>query len=437
MAIPRVGHRGLAPTPPAPSNPALSEIETFLHYGFVPRVPADLEQRPWVRARTRGEPGPGEEPFLAKGRDALAALFEDVPAGLQVVPLSGGLDSRVILGMLAARGLGARLLAVTFGTPGTFDYELAGAVARQCGVRHEKIDLTREPLEEPELLAEIRRARASPGAPWLHAIEAAFNALVPRRFGAGATLWSGIMANSINGSRLGDPRADWPAACRAYARESLAVRSLSLTRPGYDPCAALPAEPLLPRSSLTYAEQLHMTFHYPCRFEPVLLAPGFSYRTPFRDPRWCDFALSVPMDLRRGEGLFRALIRRELPELMALPTKNQDGLPLTAAPWRVRLARDRQRLARRLRRLLPGLSFGPAPGANYLDFERDLRRATAVRQIVERCLERLVRRGLVDWLDPLELWQRHQRRRANLGDALVQLALLDLNLEAAAGPDRP
>ncbi|HEX6882607.1 MAG TPA: asparagine synthase C-terminal domain-containing protein [Planctomycetota bacterium] len=410
------------PSPP-PARP--DALEAFLHYGFVPAVPPDLAARPW--AAPPGPPLPDdEERCLAAGLAALEAAFADVPPGPQVVPLSGGLDSRVILGMLVAAGARERIQAVTFGTPGTLDFELATAVARAAGVRHERIDLTREPLDAPGL-----RAALPPGGPWTHAFEAHFNALVPRRFGAGATLWSGILANVINGSRVGDPHEDWAAARRSYARHYGAVRSGRLTRPGFDAAASLPEAPLLAHGTLTYEEQLHLGVHYPSRFERVLLAPGFAFRTPFAEPPWVAFALRLPRALRLGERAFRAVIRRRLPELMALPTKTCHGVPLSAPAWRLGLARQRRRVARRLRRLSPWAPWGPAPEANYLAFDLELRRPSPARAVVQGCLARLAARRVVDWLDLDELWTRHQRRRANLADALVLLAELELNLSAA------
>ena len=42
-----------------------------------------------------------------------------------MVPLSGGLDSRTILAALLEAGLKDRITTVTYGTPGTWDYDIA------------------------------------------------------------------------------------------------------------------------------------------------------------------------------------------------------------------------------------------------------------------------------------------------------------------------
>jgi len=400
-----------------------AQLEAFLHFGFVPRVPADLMARPWF-ATTAPRLPHDERLCVARGVEALRGLFATVPEGLQLVPLSGGLDSRVILGMLVAAGHAERVLAVTFGTPGTLDYELGARVARHCGVRHAAIDLTLEPLEAVELVAAI-----PPGTRWIHALEAHFNALVPRRFGAGATVWSGIMANTLNGSRVGDEHSSFEAARQAYALDHC-VRSVRLTSPVFDPLAWLPAQPFAHSERLTAHEILHASIHYPCRYDPVLLAPGFSFRTPFREARWVDFALALPRELRRDERLFRAVIRAALPDLAALPTKSRAGLGLDAPAWRAWLAAQRLRVTRRLRRRFPRLARAPRPDTNYLDYELELRRASPLRSLVHTCLASLRTREVVPWLDLDGLVRRHEQARTDHSDALLQLALLELNLRA-------
>jgi hypothetical protein len=46
----------------------------------------------------------------------------------------------------------------------------------------------------------------------------------------------------------------------------------------------------------------------------------------------------------------------------------------------------------------------------------------------------LAHSGALAWLAPLELWRQHRARRANLGDALVLLSALELNLAANGAP---
>ena len=144
--------------------------------------------------------------------------------------------------------------------------------------------------------------------------------------------------------------------------------------------------------------------------------------------------LRVPRALRAQPGFYRGIARATAPALFALPTKNDLGLAPGASPLRHTLRHARFKLGRRLRRSFPGQAFGREPGLNYADFDHELRTPTPLRDVVEDSLRRLRDLAVLDWLDPVALWVRHQRRRANLGVALVLLSALELNLAAEASP---
>ena len=62
--------------------------------------------------------------------------------------------------------------------------------------------------------------------------------------------------------------------------------------------------------------------------------------------------------------------------------------------------------------------------------DRELREPTPLRAFVESSLRRVAEAGVVPWLDPLQLLERHRRFAANLGDALTLLATVALALPA-------
>lgn len=79
-----------------------ADIPAFLHLGYVPRVPNDVASEPWAPPQTgrRAEerPAADERQLVEEGTSALLAAFDDPGTGGCVIPLSGGLDSRAVLG---------------------------------------------------------------------------------------------------------------------------------------------------------------------------------------------------------------------------------------------------------------------------------------------------------------------------------------------------
>jgi len=409
-------------------------LATFLHFGYLPRLEADHRARPWSRVRPEDVLPDGahaREELVARGLAAFRAACGAPGDAPQVVPLSGGIDSRLILATLRAAGRAERITTVTFGIPGAHDFDLAPAVARAAGVTHEAIDLTDLSVTRAELLELAREA------PWSYVLEVFYNRLPFRRFGRGATYWSGSQANSLAGEDAHELDPDWTRVCRNWARALPAARSLSLTPPGFAPESALPREPPLAHTRLTHDEQLFLLVRNPGRNDPAQLPRGYDVRTPFCQEPWVDFALRLPTALRARGSFYQELARRSDPELFALPLKNDLGLAPGAPAWRHALRRNRARLERELRRRAPWLRLRPSPGLNYADFDAELRRASPLAAVVEESLARLDDARAVPWLRPRELWMRHRRHRANLGDALVLLASLELNLAAVGPPPWP
>jgi hypothetical protein len=345
-----------------------------------------------------------------------------------VIPLSGGIDSRLILATLLEAGLRERIVAATFGVPGTFDFEIAPRVARAAGVQHEVFDLTRFPMQREDLLASARLA------PSAFVFEVFYNHLPFRRFGPSATYWSGSEANTLAGADLDVSCPDWASACRRFAAETRMVHSTDIAPPGFRPESALPERPPVPESCLTLYEQLWAFVRDPRRNAPAQLPRGFDVRTPFRRPEWVDFIMRVPAEIRLGEGFYREIAARTNPALFALPVKNCLGFPLGTPPLRVNLRRARLKAERLLKARFPGVFVRTNPKLNYANFDEELRTSSPLAELVEDSLQRLVAAGVVDWIRPLELWQRHLRRRANHGDALIVLASLELCLSVTAAP---
>ena len=403
------------------------DLATFLYYGWVPRPAFELEDEVWYRPPGERLPADSDpEPLLAEGIELFRKACADPGPGLHVLPLSGGGDSRLILAMLLEAGLGDRLLTVTFGTPGTLDYELGREVARHAGVRHELIDLTRVEYTEAAL-----ESCLEPRPPWTLVWDAIFNDQIPLRYGTDATYWTGYMANTLAGGRYAPEEGrTWPEARRLLAARERLVRTHDLCAPGFDPAGVLPDTPLVEDGRLTYYEQLFLGILNAPRHETVLFTPGYRYRCPFSDPDWIDFGLRIPGEWRRGQGFYRRLMRRAAPELFALPSKIHLGLPLGAPRWRRTLARARSRAARLARQRFPRLGRAAAAKTNFVDFDVELRRDGSLTEVTRASLEALRERGAVDWVDVDRLWREHRAWRRNHGRALVHLAAAELSLRA-------
>ena len=406
------------------------DIQQFLHYGYA--LPAEITSPAHVSAALARPPAPrADDPaeLVAAGvrtlNEALQDTWRAVASADHVIPISGGLDSRVILAWLARHVDASKLRTITFGVPGTYDYDIGLLVARHAGVSAEAIDLRRLRWSHDALLTFARTSSTE-----VPLFEAFLFQQVRDRFGNGPVYWSGFLGESLAGSHL--PRtasATWDAGRARFARWKMPT--VQLTRPYFDATARLPTQPLHHGTDApTYDDQLDLAVRQQHYIAPLLLREGFAHATPFTNPDWMSYSLHAPLERRRNAVLYHEVITTAFPQMFALPTKTNHRLPLHVTDWRARARREYVRARASLKRRYPRWFRSALPTTNYLDFDEELRRRSSLRDVVHDALSALQTRGAADWLDIPTLTRQHDRRERNIADALLALASLELYLQA-------
>jgi hypothetical protein len=411
-----------------------TSLSSFLHFGYVPKP--GIGRPRWLDCLVDWQRRPGE---IARADDAPSLIREGVGllrrvfksaigdgSASHVVPLSGGLDSRAILGGLL-ENLGSReVQAVTFGSPGTWDYEIGREVARVVDVRREVIDLTS--AEWRWDTAELVKTAGQTDRPiWV--FDAHVNRHIADRLGFGHVYWSGFMGDPLSGSHLWSrDSSTWDHAKKRFAGCNRFSRSVDMTPPGFEPERCLPESPPLGPEGLSYDEQLDFLVRQQCWVEHIVLPKRYEYRTPFLHPEWVNFVLSLPRRYRQGQYLYKEILRTAYPRLFALPVKNNFGLPLNAPWWSKQARRLNLRAHALARRIAPDFCRWVSPGLNYIDFDHELRHRRDLREMVHESIENLRIRRVADWIDVEDIWRRHQNGQGNHADALTLLASLEINL---------
>lgn len=407
----------------------------FLCFGYVPKrasAPIDFLGE-CSRQPKREEMAPQRDigKLAVEGvRILRAAIRESVQAAggekLHVLPLSGGMDSRAILGGLLENIESSRTHTVTFGTPGTWDFDIGTMVAERAGVKNIQIDLSQVRWEQTDLVEFAARCERP-----IPLFEGYLFHQTRTLLDRDGIHWSGFMGDPLSGSHLpGEKSKTWEQARGRFVQRNSFSRSVDLTAPGFDAIASLPQQPLVKSSLLCFDEQLDFAIRQECYVRPLVLLKGFSYALPFLYPPWVRFMLSVPRRYRTNQVLYKEILKTAYPKLFSLPVKNNFGLPLTAPRWRRGFRRQGLRLRGAAKRFLPGIDWGTSPTINYIDFDRGLRERDDLKAVVYESIQDLKKRRIVDWIDIDAIWNRHQNCQANHADALTLLASLEINLKA-------
>ena len=418
--------RGLSGSQSLLAGDVTETVLDVLHYGYDPGCArGGLPDTIAATASPRTHSG-DVETLIQMALDAFREAVDASMTGVaddatHVVPLSAGLDSRAILAALLDRPDVHRsdVLTVTYGSPGTWDFEIGQRIADVAAVRNVAVDLTADSLEwSLEALREYAAKRTCRGGIFDGYANWQASTAVPED----GVVWSGYTGGVTTGACLApDPADDWATACATFAeREAFAT---GLTPPDYDPTAVLPTEPFLPRSHLSFEEQLDFALRQQCATGPVVLTATES-RFPFARPAWLEFSLNLPRSYRRHRSLFAEAFSTAYPDLFSLPTDATAGHTPTTGRLRQLLTRARLRV-----QAVAAGAFGREfthPATNYLDFEEAFR-SGELRAVGRTLTSEFARRGAVDWFDPTAVWQDH-RAGADRTNEILAICHAELSL---------
>lgn len=330
--------------------------------------------RYWNYPYGEAEPWKEGEAELAEAlHDHLARALKRRMRNVEQVllPMSAGLDSRTMAGLLAQSGYSGDVLSYSYGQPSSRDVRYGGEIARRLGYRHVHIpmpaDFMTRHLEQAAWRFDAEwPADSNWGARFAHTHPALGDV-------RGHTVLSGFMGDVVLGSDRYNYRrraGDVPLSAQALGEVFFAsVRDMPIdglldavtSEEAEEGIAAIvretfePMQDLTPFFALLRSEFVHRQRRHTATV-PQCLEHNLRAITPFLDRELVDFSTRIPLALFHDKLLYKSMIRRHLPTVAAVPYANT-GLPLAEAPlrhgvkWRVdRLMKHFPRLQRKLAR---------------------------------------------------------------------------------------
>jgi hypothetical protein len=321
-----------------------------------------------------------------------------------VIPLSSGLDSRTILALLLDHPdvNPESITTVSFGTPGTWDFEIGQNIAKRAGVKNISFNLTASDFDwSLSSLREFIRGQACP----VRVFEGYVNAKLLDEVDSDAVVWSGFMGDpTAGGHQPSEPTDSWRTACEYFAKQNQFVDGLASA--DFDPIAMLPDESYLDRSLLSYEEQLDFAHRQQCLIAPLVTSEPDRYRTPFLQPEWLSFSLNLSHEYRNNRSLFKDIVVEMYPELFSLPTDANRGLPLRTGKIRELIHRTRLFTKRNVMQSLEA-EYIP-PSTNYCDFGNLFREPGELRTAAKTLIKDFAERDVANWIEPRTIWNTHQ-----------------------------
>lgn len=399
-------------------------INSILWFSYYPNCTESKLSEPVFDAVSKDK-NENDRISFQEGKEAFnnaisAQLHEKDIEKTHLIPLSSGLDSRAVLaGLLEQPNLNqSNIHTVSFGSPGTWDYENGQKVAKAAGVSNTAIDLTDKSIDwSVESLQRYADDRDIP----TRVIDGYINSMAYSVVNDDFVVWSGFMGDPTAGGHQPDnPRNDWDDACSYFIEREKYCNNLA--HPEFKPSSVLPDGPFVSHKELSYEEQLDFALRQQCLIAPIVLHSD-CYRTPFTQSSWLEFSLNLPHKDRIKRTFFKDMFKYFYPDLFSLPTDANSGLPLYAHPMRKWIRNKRLGLTKRAHSLV-NMEYCH-PGTNYIDFSSVFRIDHQLRDTMYTLLSRFANRDYANWIDPMEIWNEHQNG-VNRTNEIRTIASLEL-----------
>jgi hypothetical protein len=330
----------------------------------------------WWRPEFRPETGRAPEEFMDRGLELYRrALDRRLPAADYeriVFPLSGGLDSRLLLQILPPRTRDLRIF--THGQPDCLDHRLARRVtsALQLSDRHRLVRIRPDwmgthawkavwlndgqlPFRNANLCGVAESLEPGP-VPFINGILGAFLSLGAGHFFGRRDIVPIASADELERKVKGRVPFREPAGIMEEVFGPAVARRLAAG------CEAVAWEAFQPhRHHRLWCDQFSAHCHLGLarRVQGGIDVNRFYFHDvlPFVDEDLCDLYLAVPAELKLESRLYHDLHLRHFPALARIPWSNT-GLPIDAAPQRVARALARRYAAQRWRARLSRATRG-------------------------------------------------------------------------------
>ena len=409
----------------------ISDYELYLYFSSLPKFSeSNLE---WLNCDFDYEFGKGiehESWWVAEGVKAFKQTMADeiastVSNATHVLPLSGGLDSRAILGGLLENLPKSQIVAATYGIPGAWDLEISKEITRKFGIQHEVFNLLDEKWDLDQLVAAAARLDKP-----VSVHQSYVRQKINHRFGPECFYWTGFMGDTVGGwNLLPVPNTDKREAIKRFLQIE--------PTPNYQD-ANFQAEIVnkilgefpwerLPQTKLCLDQLLNFCLRQYFLLRPIIIMQGFTFKVPFLNKNWVNFMTNAPYKLRLDQHLYRRIIQESYQKLWNLTSTSTYGRSLSASKFEILVGKA---IARIKPLVAPQDPYRSHPRTNYINWTESLRHKGNLQSSVRETLESLKHRAIFRNAELDTWWLDHLNRKKDYTVLLMNLSSLELLLQA-------
>ena len=396
-----------------------SDINRYLNFGYIPAfsklsLHIDLGLLENYKCSIQSDFDLLSDQLFELLCSIIREYFEHHSAKKFILPLSAGLDSRILL--VACLNLisdKSKLETVTVGLKNSTDQKIAKQLSEFYNITHTAIDLDKVPVSRAAILS-VARASDKPLRYFdLFAISQISS--VSKDEGIFIT---GMIGDSLSGKKLSrDIYDDEIAVDKFIASQSYTKISLerNLREELYEHVnnRAVPF--------IDPYDWLDLSIRQNSFIKPTFDSFGTNNFNPFADARWVNFWLAVPRNYRLDQKLYKYFAAKHFPEIFQIPLADGNY----PASDKVKLI---DKTYRRICSRIPMLSKYYGKSINYFDYKRHYTRKSTLYKVIESSRTTLMTNLGVEKQISDEIFKFIERPVSDYLDINLRLALGSLGI---------
>jgi len=341
-----------------------------------------------------------------------------------VLPITSGLDSRLLLGALMECTTADKIETYTWGLPNTYDLDVGAQLAKHYGIKHREFDVTKYELTEKRLLdyAKLTDCNASLFKTW--PVEDILSLYGEDEH----SIWMGLLGGSASGanllwSQLENPyQAFFPQNTSGQRFSSFAAIFMDM-RPEMSDVKYLARD----FNSVSH-DVLDLYFHHGGYIAHCKILRGLDITIPFADPDLLSFFLSLPIEQRLRRILLWEIIVKGFPHLADYPSNRTYGAPLS------QVKSKSSKISRVINRI-KGKAANQQKRRKFMDLQNMIRKDDFYHNLFKSKLQNLADRKILKNSHLIDqLWREHLGTlgplKHNHETGLNTLASLEIILES-------
>lgn len=365
----------------------------------------------------------------------LSVLKKHIPNDTKriVVPISGGLDSRLLLLCLLNIFKKEQIVTMGYGCTGQLDYEIGKSVAKELGLEHMAIDLSDIKLNWEDLLLSAKRA------PWTYMPDELFNRkALEKVVSNGDIIVSGFLGDALTGGHYISKKSKWDVE-KSFINSQKKKYNSVLQVPFFEPSISPSINTL---DHQKYASLLDICIRQSNCISKILSGDNpksvwavnrgkinqANIIAPFLDAQWCNYWFNCPESLLKEQILYENMIRKKFPEIVKLPYKKNYGeQPNTFHYYRAKYS---YRFAMLLSKILPKVFQGSPMMHNYVNYGHLFRAREDYKAVFTHASNILKRDGRFDHINIDLIWKNHLNYKADNTQEMLTIIGVAANLVA-------